>query len=207
MRGDISRYLERVAAHRDIDPDPLIEWVTRVLALGPVAPQWLLQVQSPAAPLILVEGTDRVWRCRKCGYRHLHRSADVCANRGCRSAGLIEEARGDAETDDYYAWLSGQRPRRLAIAELTGQTKPLEEQRRRQTLVQGHPAARARGKRHHQRARRAQRHHHDGGRCRHRIAEVGPDGQHAAAALQLPAASRQGGPLGAGVLLRAHRLP
>ena len=116
--------------------DLLIEWVTRVLALGPVAPQWLLQIQSPAAPLILVEGDDRVWRCRKCGYRHLHRSADVCANRGCRSVGLIEEPRG-ADTDDYYAWLSGQRPRRLAIAELTGQTKPLEEQRRRQRWFKG----------------------------------------------------------------------
>ena len=56
MRGDVRRYLERVAAHRDIDLDPLSEWVTRVLALGPVAPQWLLQVQSPAAPLILAEG-------------------------------------------------------------------------------------------------------------------------------------------------------
>jgi len=136
MRGDIRRYLERVATHRDIDLDQLSEWVTRVLALGPVAPQWLLQVQSPAAPLILAEGGDRMWRCRKCGYRHLHRSADVCASRGCRSAGLIEEPRQD-ETDDYYAWLSGQRPRRLAIAELTGQTKPLEEQRRRQRWFKG----------------------------------------------------------------------
>lgn len=136
MRSDITNYLERVAAHRDIDLNLLSEWVTRVLALGPVAPQWLLQVQSPAAPLILAEGGDRMWRCRKCGYRHLHPSADVCASRGCRSAGLIEEARG-TEADDYYAWLSHRPPRRLAIAELTGQTKPLEEQRRRQRWFKG----------------------------------------------------------------------
>ena len=136
MRGAVKRYLERVAEHRDIDLDPLMEWVTRVLALGPVAPQWLLQVQSPTAPLILVEGTDRMWRCPKCGYRHLHRSAGVCANRGCRGVGLREEPRAD-EADDYYAWLSGQRPRRLAIAELTGQTKPLDEQRRRQRWFKG----------------------------------------------------------------------
>ena len=109
MRGDVTRYLERVAAHRNIDLNLLSEWVTRVLALGPAAPQWLLQVQSPTAPLILVEGTSRVWRCRKCGYRHLHRSADVCANRGCRNAGLTEETRG-GDAGDYYAWLSGQRP-------------------------------------------------------------------------------------------------
>lgn len=136
MRGDITRYLERVATHRDIDLNQLSEWVTRVLALGPTAPQWLLQIQSPTAPLILVEGTTRVWRCHKCGYRHLHRSADVCANRGCRSTGLDEDQRG-GDADDYYAWLSGQQPRRLAVAELTGQTKPLEEQRRRQRWFKG----------------------------------------------------------------------
>jgi DEAD/DEAH box helicase domain-containing protein len=136
MRGDITRYLERVAAHRNIDLNQLSEWVTRALAQGPAAPQWLLQVQSPTAPLILVEGASQTWRCRKCGYRHLHRSADVCANRGCRSTGLTEEPRGD-DTDDYYAWLSGQRPRRLAVAELTGQTKPLEEQRKRQRWFKG----------------------------------------------------------------------
>ena len=136
MRGDVKRYLERAAEHQGIDLDQLSEWVTRVLALGPVAPQWLLQVQSPTAPLILVEGTDRMWRCPKCGYRHLHRSAGVCANRGCKGVGLIEEPRAD-EADDYYAWLSHQAPRRLAIAELTGQTKPLEEQRRRQRWFKG----------------------------------------------------------------------
>ena len=206
MRGAVKRYLERVAGHRDIDLDPLMEWVTRVLALGPVAPQWLLQVQSPTAPLILVEGTDRMWRCPKCSYRHLHRSADVCANRGCRSVGLREEPRAD----------DGRRLLRLAVRPAAAQARHRRAHRPDQAagraaqtaaLVQGHPAARADGKRHHERTRRAQRHHHDGGRRRHRIAEVGPDGQHAAAALQLPAASRPGRPLGAGVLLRAHRLP
>jgi DEAD/DEAH box helicase domain-containing protein len=136
MRGDVRRYLERVAVHRDVDPNLLMEWATRVLAHGPVAPQWLLQVQSPTAPLILVEGAEHMWRCNKCGYRHLHRSADVCANRGCQGAGLIEEPRAN-EPDDYYAWLSHQPPRRLAVAELTGQTKPLEEQRRRQRWFKG----------------------------------------------------------------------
>jgi len=136
MRGPVKRYLERVAEHRDIDLDLLMEWATRVLALGPVAPQWLLQVQSPTTPLILVEGADQMWRCPECNHRHLHRSAGVCANRGCRGVGLRREPRAD-EVDDYYAWLSRQRPRRLAIAELTGQTKPLDEQRRRQRWFKG----------------------------------------------------------------------
>ena len=52
MRGDgqaaISSESPRTGTSISIQ---LMEWVTRVLALGPVAPQWLLQVQSPAAPL------------------------------------------------------------------------------------------------------------------------------------------------------------
>lgn len=135
-RGVITRYLQRVAAHHGVHIDDLQLWVTQALAHGPVASQWLLQVQTPAAPLVLARGTGRVWRCPACSYRHLHRSADVCANRGCKNVGLTEESLGDPD-DDYYAWLSHQRPRRLAIAELTGQTRPLQEQRRRQRWFKG----------------------------------------------------------------------
>jgi DEAD/DEAH box helicase domain-containing protein len=136
MRGSVRRYLERVASHNDIDLGALVEWVTGVLARGSVAPQWLLEIQSLTAPLVLVEGTNRIWRCPRCGYRHLHRSAGVCANRGCQGVDLIEGPRDD-DADDYYAWLSSQQPRRLAIAELTGQTKPLDEQRKRQRWFKG----------------------------------------------------------------------
>ena len=135
-RAVITRYLARVAAHHSIDPDDLQLWVTRALAHGAAASQWLLQIQTMAAPLVLVHAGDRVWRCPACNYRHLHPSAGVCANRGCRSVGLTEETRGDTR-EDYYAWLAQENPRRLAIAELTGQTKPLQEQRRRQRWFKG----------------------------------------------------------------------
>ena len=41
-----------------------------------------------------------------------------------------QQRSGEAE-GEYYGWLARQAPRRLATAELTGQTKPLDEQRRR----------------------------------------------------------------------------
>lgn len=135
-RRDITHYLERVAAHRGIDLDNLTLWVTQVLAQGASATQWQLQIQNPITPLVLVRGTQEVWRCPSCNYRHLHKSADVCANRGCTGAGLVSDPRSGID-DDYYAWLSQRKPRRLAIAELTGQTKPLEEQRRRQRWFKG----------------------------------------------------------------------
>ncbi|NMM32869.1 MAG: DUF1998 domain-containing protein [Phycicoccus sp.] len=39
--------------------------------------------------------------------------------------------------DDYYVWLAAREPRRLAVAELTGQTRPPEEQRSRQRRFRG----------------------------------------------------------------------
>src|SRR5262249_46640015 len=39
--------------------------------------------------------------------------------------------------DDYYRWLAGEEPHRLRVEELTGQTKPLSEQRRRQRCFKG----------------------------------------------------------------------
>jgi DEAD/DEAH box helicase domain-containing protein len=132
----ISRYLTRVAAHRSIDADDLLLWVTQALAHGAAANQWLLQIQTLAAPLVLMHAGNKIWRCPACNYRHLHPSADVCANRGCKSVGLVEETR-DNTHEDYYAWLSREDPRRLAIAELTGQTKPLQEQRKRQRWFKG----------------------------------------------------------------------
>lgn len=135
-RGVITEYLRRVAEHRGIDYDELTLWATQVLAQGPSATRWLLQIQSPTVPLVLVRGGQEIWRCPACKFRHLHESAGVCANRGCRGVGLLAEPRSGLD-GDFYAWLSGQQPRRLAIAELTGQTKPLEEQRKRQRWFKG----------------------------------------------------------------------
>jgi DEAD/DEAH box helicase domain-containing protein len=42
-----------------------------------------------------------------------------------------------ADVEDYYAWLATAAPRRLHVEELTGQTRPLSEQRRRQRQFKG----------------------------------------------------------------------
>lgn len=128
-------YLARVAKQQGVDLDELTYWASQALTRS-AATGWLLQVQGAHAPLGVVRAGHEVWRCPTCNFRHLHRSADVCANRGCRSTGLVPDTQRD-NTDDYYAWLAGQPPRRMAIAELTGQTKPLEEQRRRQRWFKG----------------------------------------------------------------------
>ncbi|SFR11758.1 DEAD/DEAH box helicase domain-containing protein [Lentzea waywayandensis] len=131
----VRKYLEKVGSHLGVDPRDLVQWVSEVLTFS-VASGWLLQIQTGTAPLVVIPGGNRVWRCPSCSYRHLHPSGGVCANRRCRGKGLQENTL-EALSDDYYAWLSHREPRRLAVAELTGQTKPLEEQRRRQRWFRG----------------------------------------------------------------------
>jgi DEAD/DEAH box helicase domain-containing protein len=76
-----------------------------------------------------------VYRCATCARVHLHPSAGVCTNRGCNATALVrEEFAGES---DYYQWLSNREAVRLRVEELTGQTKPLSEQRARQRRFKG----------------------------------------------------------------------
>ena len=85
----------------------------------------MLRVVRPSA-------TTR-WICRNCGRVHLHPSAEICSANGCNGRDLERQPDG---SEDYYSWLS-QLPRRLRVRELTGQTKPLDIQRRRQRIFKG----------------------------------------------------------------------
>lgn len=124
-------YLRAVAAVNGVDDQILEDWVASALRRVGVANEWLLDLETLGLPLRLVPG-DRVrWTCDVCSFDHAHRSGGVCANNGCFKPRLVEVEDDGEDQGDYYAWLARQRPRRLATAELTGQTKPLDEQRRR----------------------------------------------------------------------------
>ena len=75
-------------------------------------------------------------RCLSCGRLHLHGSGGVCTDRYCESIELTHVPAEDTG-GDYYAWLAREQPRRLRVEELTGQTRPLTEQRRRQRQFKG----------------------------------------------------------------------
>lgn len=137
MPSSIRRYLAAVTAHLGGgSPEPLQDWVTRELRDRPIAPDWGLKVNSVDAPFVLVKAGPSIWVCMQCAGRHLHPSAGVCAARGCHHTRL-EEREADREGQDYYAWLASLDPRRMAVAELTGQTKPLSLQRQRQRWFKG----------------------------------------------------------------------
>ncbi|QHO70119.1 hypothetical protein BHD05_11180 [Marisediminicola antarctica] len=131
----VSDYLKAVATAHSVDENTLTAWLFETLYTT-VARGWILRIHDATGHLDLIPGGDAYFECSVCSFRHLHESAGVCANSGCRGTTLIKVER-TVDTDDYYEWLSGQPPRRVAVAELTAQTKPLTEQRKRQRWFRG----------------------------------------------------------------------
>lgn len=132
----VREYLMAVADRHGASAGELEGWVHDELLRTGAASGWLLNLRTHAAAFALVRGGAQVWVCTNCAFRHLTSSAGVCVNRGCHRSALEERERSVDHTD-YYGWLAEQEPRRLAVAELTGQTKPLSEQRRRARVFKG----------------------------------------------------------------------
>lgn len=128
-------YLRVVTERHGLEWGELEDWVHTQLGHAAMT-GWLLNLRSHTAPFALVHGSSSTWVCANCSFRHLQPSAGVCANRGCHKTTLEEHERSVDHTE-YYGWLASQEPRRLAVAELTGQTKPLSEQRRRARVFKG----------------------------------------------------------------------
>ncbi|WP_431710455.1 DEAD/DEAH box helicase [Glutamicibacter uratoxydans] len=132
----IKNYLKKVAAKQRIEPEALEAWVYAVLERTGIASGWVLKLHGNSSKVRFAMAGENVWVCSKCAFQHLHPSAGVCANKGCESSELAKESI-DQGAQDYYGWLAEQPVRRIAVAELTAQTKPAAEQRRRQRWFKG----------------------------------------------------------------------
>lgn len=140
MPSPIKRFLESVAVKLGHDAAALelqLEGMASDPAVGRAIAGWLLKTGSADSSLVFEPATGQMWRCKRCNFNHLHPSLGVCANRQCFGRELVLVDATQTEVQDYYAWLAHQEPRRLAIAELTGQTKPLSAQRDRQRRFKG----------------------------------------------------------------------
>ncbi len=132
-------YLRTVAETCGSDPTEIESWAHRALKqLGLLKndDEWVLATGRTGVGLRFVEGGSDVWECTRCRFRHLHPSAGVCANNLCGGKELVMRTHA-TEDGDYIGWLARQEPTRLSAEELTGQTKPLAEQRRRQRAFKG----------------------------------------------------------------------
>jgi DEAD/DEAH box helicase domain-containing protein len=134
MPADVVNFLERAAVRLGRPADELQRETVQVLE--PLLTNGLVDLAAADVPILVVPAGDTVWVCTTCGQRHLHPSAGTCVRKGCQGH-LAERERSGMVGGDFYAWLTNQEPQRLAAAELTGQTRPPEEQRRRQRVFRG----------------------------------------------------------------------
>lgn len=133
----VTAYLKAVAAKHTMNPIDLEDWVKTSLSRGGLVDRWLVNRTALSSPLALSPSGPTVYVCRVCNFAHGHESGGVCANRGCHRGHLDPVQKDQLVQDSYYSWLAGLPPRRMAVAELTGQTKPLSEQRRRARVFKG----------------------------------------------------------------------
>lgn len=137
MPAALKDFLEAVARRHLIDEGDLRDGVSDALIEAQVVNDWVLQTQSVASPLTLtMSDASTRWVCSRCARVHLHNSGDVCTASGCNNPSLVEMPSNE-DSLDYYGWLATLSPRRLRVSELTGQTKPLKQQRLRQRWFRG----------------------------------------------------------------------
>lgn len=138
MPTAIRRFIDAVGTRNSVNANDLRQQLDEIMngeAMQRAVAGWLLRTTAVDTSLVFQPGEGRIWRCGRCNFAHLHESLGVCANRQCHAPDLtLTLVMGES---DYYAWLAHQEPRRLAIAELTGQTKPLAVQRDRQRWFKG----------------------------------------------------------------------
>lgn len=133
----ISDYLGAVAAKHAIELPAVEAWVHDSLSRDKLVKQWLVNKSAHSSPFALLPCGQTMYVCRVCNFAHGHASGGVCANTGCHREALEPRERDQLSEDSYYSWLATLQPRRMAVAELTGQTKPLSEQRRRARVFKG----------------------------------------------------------------------
>ena len=83
---------------------------------------------------LVMRGNKDLHRCKSCSRLAINIPYNVCTSRYC-SGNSFEQV--PVDSDDYYALVSKEPAQRLSVAELTGQTKPISEQRKRQRLFKG----------------------------------------------------------------------
>lgn len=129
-------YVEAVAKRHNIEAATLKDSLRRLLReAGAIDDHLMLRLEGLAIARPS-GGSGRAWVCQTCRRHHLHPSAGICTASSCNSDRLLEQEDADIETG-YFEWLATKEVAALRSAELTGQTKPLSEQRKRQRRFKG----------------------------------------------------------------------
>lgn len=128
----VEAYLAKVAALLGRDKVELAQDVKAHLQkIGLVDESWVLRTSDHATLRMELRpaGGLPLMRCNGCARATLVLPVPACTTDYCNSGEFTPVAEPG---DDYYAWVAREPAHRLVAWELTGQTRPLEEQRRRQ---------------------------------------------------------------------------
>lgn len=131
-------YVQRVADATGRPPNELVPEVERALrGSGVIDDNWILRTHDHTGLRLVFErpGERGLRRCNRCAQLSMNVLVPVCTTRDCTGA-TFDEAH-HAAAQEYYAWAAREPARRLRVEELTGQTKPLALQRRRQRHFKG----------------------------------------------------------------------
>lgn len=133
----VKEYLEKLAPLANRQPAELAEAIKELLRKkNALTDQWLLAIGRHASfPLKLVPRGERALkRCATCAKSTMVVPLNICTTPHCASRDFVEVPNPG---EDYYAWVSREPVHRLSVEELTGQTKPMSKQRKRQRLFKG----------------------------------------------------------------------
>ena len=127
-------YYEKISKNSGIEYYQIAEQIKNYLSDNKIIDDnWVIQTNKIASlkvSLVSVKSDER-FRCRKCSTITANLSFNVCTSSNCSSS---EFDKIIDEQEDYYKWKATQPALKLSIEELSGQTKPLEKQRKRQRL-------------------------------------------------------------------------
>jgi DEAD/DEAH box helicase domain-containing protein len=124
-------YLERVAAKSSLSMQQLLADVQTFLHdAKSIDDHWCILTHDVHSLRLTVEpiGARQGARCTKCAQVSYNTHPAVCTTVHCGGEQFVNVAL----SNDYYGWAAAEPARRLHVEELTGQTKPLSEQRARQ---------------------------------------------------------------------------
>ena len=129
-------YVDTVAQKYGMQGDELRDRLERVLrGVNAIDDRFLLRLEALAIVRV-PNNSSRVWVCQICTRRHLHGSAGICTAPNCNGDKLMEQS-GAHSDNGYFERLATKEVAALRSAELTGQTRPLNEQRKRQRRFKG----------------------------------------------------------------------
>jgi DEAD/DEAH box helicase domain-containing protein len=130
--GRLKKYLEKVATKLSFNPSELIEITNDILiGQGIINDNWVIKTANNSGLALNFYPIDTALlkRCANCSVNTANPVFSICTSSYCESDKFSNIKFID---EDYYRWVSGEPAHRLHVEELTGQTKPLTEQRKRQ---------------------------------------------------------------------------